>query len=42
MAAIRAGVANYLRTEMTPKLDEMLPYDRPDENAEPIAVLPPH
>lgn len=38
----RAGVANYLRTEMTPKLEEMLPYDRPDDTAEPIAVLPPH
>jgi hypothetical protein len=38
----REGVANYLRAEMTPKLEEALPFDSMDEQAKPVPVQPPH
>jgi len=38
----RPGVARYLIDKLEPKVSDILPYDRPDDRAKPIAVLAPH
>lgn len=38
----RAGVSRYLNDTLEPKLPDTLPFDLPEEDVEPVAVLAPH
>ncbi|HVI52145.1 MAG TPA: hypothetical protein VM661_13105 [Candidatus Sulfotelmatobacter sp.] len=38
----RAGVARYLNDTLEPKLVDILPFDRPDDRVDPVAVQAPH